>query len=155
MSKTSSPNKRLHNALTQKIYLLEERLIDKSQISYVILGSTNNCYDVAFQKTTWSYKWSCTCPDHQRRHIICKHILFCQEKVLTGQEDKWNAALNRIKLCSADYTVGKSQQRNYIREACSICLDDMNSSEVVSFCETCGKSVHSVCYNKWAQKNIL
>jgi hypothetical protein len=87
---------RKQRGLNQKLYLLEENQVGTT-INYVVLGSTNNCYDITFVKNPRSFKWTCSCPDHQRRRKICKHIYFCKDKVLGSSENKWEEAEKRIQ----------------------------------------------------------
>jgi len=72
---------RIDRAKTQRLYLIERSPVEQGSegagCSFVVLGSTGNVYRVRISKVP-----GCTCPDMQRKNVICKHILFVYLKVI-------------------------------------------------------------------------
>eukprot|EP00603_Paraphysomonas_imperforata_P011960 CAMPEP_0114458774 /NCGR_PEP_ID=MMETSP0104-20121206/4858_1 /TAXON_ID=37642 ORGANISM="Paraphysomonas imperforata, Strain PA2" /NCGR_SAMPLE_ID=MMETSP0104 /ASSEMBLY_ACC=CAM_ASM_000202 /LENGTH=230 /DNA_ID=CAMNT_0001631375 /DNA_START=1 /DNA_END=690 /DNA_ORIENTATION=- len=75
---TSDVVQRIHRAISQRLYLLDQRDTSNDVLSkrFAVLGSTGNVYEVDICQ-----KSCCTCPDYQRGHL-CKHVLFVFLKVL-------------------------------------------------------------------------
>lgn len=53
---------RKQRALTQRLFLIEAKNIEKHSITYLVSGSTGNIYDVTIKQTP-----TCSCPDHKTR----------------------------------------------------------------------------------------
>jgi hypothetical protein len=54
---------------------------------------------------------------------------------------------NKKKVCE-----GKETQQKSIDDLCPICLDDLENGDEIDFCKySCGKSVHSECFEMWAK----
>ena len=75
---------RLNRALSQRLYLIEEKDISNTEESfhflgrrYDVLGSTGNVYNVLISKFP-----SCSCPDFTGKNHVCKHLFFVMIKVL-------------------------------------------------------------------------
>jgi len=114
--------------------------------------------------------WTCSCP-HQSR--CCKHIYFIIDKKLglsslinqdgdfvnsnsTSHANLWDtvvASLKRTGISKSNTTDQKAHkvvQRPYVGDICGICLEDMTDKCQVVFCTlTCGKSIHSACFEQW------
>lgn len=150
-------DQRIYRAKTQKIYLVNRNVTDKSA-DFDIMGSTGNIYTVSLNG-----KPECTCPDHELRNRRCKHILFMLAKIF-NVEDPYQPkfSMNEIKKYITCYQenikkfnisydtknkcidVGKRD----ICDDCIICLDPIDNGEKYIYCKTsCGKCLHENCYN--------
>ncbi|KAJ3033859.1 hypothetical protein HDV00_005708, partial [Rhizophlyctis rosea] len=72
---------RIERALTQRMFLIDRKVVSGLQQEFRVLGSTGNVYTV-----TISHLLSCDCPDSQKGNL-CKHILFIFLKVLRCPPD--------------------------------------------------------------------
>lgn len=159
--------------LNQKLFLIESIDNDVMKRQYVIMGSTGNVYTVSITNTP-----SCTCPDHQQRKNICKHIYFVMLKIMrvpdgkeknnyTDEElmdmfknipattttlyvdDKTRQKYNKEK----NKVIGTSQ-KDKDEDVCPVCLDDIGNGEELDYCKySCGKNIHSECFKMWTKQN--
>ena len=74
---------RLLRAQGQRLYLVQQSNIpacaasNDASVDFTVLGSTGNVYTVTLTSVPF-----CNCPDYQRRHDSCKHLLFVLLKVI-------------------------------------------------------------------------
>ena len=154
---------RLERALVQKLYFIEEIIVDDTTRNYLIMGSTGNVYTVTISKSS-----KCTCPDYIKRKAKCKHIFFVLMKVL-----KVNPTLKKENLVNAfkkdlvidnkiilpkdkkdkyesiiNSTAPNECDRKLDNDICPICLDDIIDLKLAYYCKkSCGKNVHIECFN--------
>ena len=68
--------KRYQKIFTEPIYLIDHRVIDNSQIEFILSGSTKNIYHLILKEK----KLECDCLDAKtwcRKHkVVCKHVCF-------------------------------------------------------------------------------
>lgn len=164
---------RLHSALVQKLYFIEENTISKNKREYMIMGSTGNVYTVTIAEIS-----TCSCPDYLKRKIRCKHIYFVLARVLKVapnliETKKYNASdLTTLFLklsLEADLVIptDKKKKYNYLtnhsvkdvvsrkedNDICPICLDDIVNLKLAYYCKnSCGKNVHIECFDMWTRK---
>lgn len=75
---------RISRATKQRLYLIEKTWT-KDKVSFDVMGSTGNVYIISCDE---SEEWKCTCPDHLKRNLDCKHIYFVKIRVLKDL-DSW------------------------------------------------------------------
>jgi hypothetical protein len=166
---------RLVNAVTQKLYFIEEKSVDECSREYKIMGSTGNIYTV-----TISEALTCTCPDYKLRKVQCKHIYFVLVRVLKVKSQFINLKkMSKVdlmvlfasklnldgsivisadkkekydKAISANTTASNETDRKKNDDICPICLDDILDLKDAYYCkQSCGKNVHIECFNMWAK----
>lgn len=167
---------RLVNALVQKLYFIEEVVISDKHRDYLIMGSTGNVYTV-----TISDKYKCTCPDHVRRKVQCKHIYFVLVRVLKVNSrfltvKKYTptdlaSMFSKLSLVDNEIIIPDDKKKKYdniknkgsdddsensIRkendDVCPICLDDILDLKLAYYCKnSCGKNIHIECFNMWSR----
>jgi hypothetical protein len=155
---------RRQRGLNQRLYLLDEGVLHEDEIiQYDVMGNSGKPYDIMMAKSNMAsvehrmdHMFTCSCPDYRNRHVTCKHIYFIKERVLQGldrQADRWKLALKRISTKTKDYYQpqedNEKKRRSWVGEQCSICIEEMKDSEQVTWCKTCGNSVHEECYGYW------
>lgn len=74
---SASVSSRMDRALSQRLYLLDQKQVSETERTFSVLGSTGNVYDVSISRIS-----SCTCPDFLKGNHLCKHILFVLTKAL-------------------------------------------------------------------------
>ena len=67
---------RITRALSQRLFLINQKEITPLHRDFTVLGATGNVYVVSIK-----HKPSCICPDAAKGHL-CKHILFVMHRVL-------------------------------------------------------------------------
>ena len=156
---------RYERALNQKLYLLNIEEHDEYMV-FDVRGSTNNIYNIKLDKINYS----CSCPDHQTRNNVCKHILFIIGKI--GEETTiarnlfnfshiydeniYNVAIDSIKerLKKLKKEKRKKEKKdNNIKcskdEICCICFESLDHD---LYHETnCNNYFHNSCIDKWLQ----
>lgn len=156
---------RLQRAMHQRILMLDENVdIETVTGKYKILGSTGSTYNVHID----SDNRTCSCPDHMRRSVDCKHILFVLVQILKfrhsdedvsritkrGLKAKLLKRLNtKVGIVShpQDQDESKVAQKTLIDADCPICLEPFLPDETVLYCKTtCGNNVHQVCMLRWS-----
>jgi hypothetical protein len=166
---------RIKRALSQRLYLLKERCSDENDetvLNFEVMGASGSAYEVEYALEDDQASWSCTCPDHLQRDVLCKHIYFVMYKVLNQPYvdgdmmetvEDWLKAKQQI-LDRETHVIVKNtakekpkqetkgvRQRPYIGETCAICLDPMEAGTPVTYCQTtCGNSVHQDCFKRWS-----
>jgi hypothetical protein len=151
---------RRERARTEPLYLIKElsntnenEKNDLNSYIFDIMGSRGTNYHV---EITSDWKWTCECPDFEKRHKTCKHQYFVLEKVLSLndiEENKWELLTNRKNQENKKIYEKHKDQRNYINEDCPICYDKMTKECKVLWCKQCGNSVHFICFQIWKKKN--
>lgn len=69
-------------SMTQRIHLLKRN----DDLKFTVVGTTPHSeYELKMRSLTSSDQMTCTCPDFNRRKILCKHCYFVLIRVL-----KWN-----------------------------------------------------------------
>lgn len=166
---------RASRALSQCIYLVDHRMAGEN-ILFSVLGSSGSLYDVTFWRAS---RWTCTCPDYERRRKPCKHVQFVWFRVLGISQadgepffDGVESVLERISLthllhqdevhlhtpsapalaAPAATSATKVARRPHVGETCGICYEKMTESCKVFFCEEkCGNAIHVLCYKACVQ----
>lgn len=131
-----------------------------------VLGSTGSLYTVVVSPT----ELSCTCMDFTTRQKRCKHIYHVVGRAAQLPESEWfrepsaefasiiTDTLARRGIHAIPDQVHPSvnqtshqvhptvQQRPWVGESCGICLEPMEETEPVVYCQKqCGQSVHREC----------
>jgi len=120
---------REEEARRQRAHSERMHLVERSASEYTICGESGRCYEVVGDEESWT----CTCPDHNFRRKVCKHILFVRERVLGRRP----AA--RVQLAS-----------DYGDEKCSICLEVVPAALGTAVqCLQCGHATHAECLRTW------
>lgn len=57
------------------------------KVQWKVIGSSGKLYEI---DATNEHKWTCSCPDFQRRHQHCKHIYFIMNERLSGKVEQWS-----------------------------------------------------------------
>ncbi|KAI7848289.1 hypothetical protein BDC45DRAFT_318525 [Circinella umbellata] len=68
-------NRRLDRANSQSMFIVRQTIVNESKQVFHVMGSTKNVYEVTIAKHI-----SCDCPDFDKRHDHCKHILMILNK---------------------------------------------------------------------------
>jgi hypothetical protein len=161
---------------TQKLFLIECHDGKEYERKYDVMGTTGNVYTVSITN-----KPTCSCPDHTTRSKRCKHIYFVLIRIMKVGEDEedipkysnieLNAMFKKIPNVTDNLKVTNTYKNKYknlrdnnkkkgisikqqkLDDLCPICLDDLDNGENVEFCKfSCGKNVHSYCFNMWCTK---
>jgi len=147
----------------QKLFLIETVETGKKlEKEYVIMGSTGNVYKVVICNNP-----HCNCPDYTQRMNRCKHIYFVLIRIMNApnvdQETYSNRELTQMFKNIPEITnflkVTENVKKTYemkknkkisekdFDDLCPICLDDLLNDEEILTCKfSCGKHVHSNCY---------
>lgn len=75
-SLTAAIRVRITRALSQRLFLINQKEIAPLHREFTVLGATGNVYAVSIK-----HKPSCSCPDAAKGHL-CKHVLFVMHRVL-------------------------------------------------------------------------
>jgi hypothetical protein len=104
---------RIERAQTQSMFLVKTSEVAQTDsgpsITFIILGSTGNAYEVTFSKTP-----NCSCPDWRRGHL-CKHFLFIMLKVVGLSDDSPMVYQSSYLTCEVEGILQQlSERRAYI-----------------------------------------
>ena len=155
---------RLNKSLSEKIYLLSANQETKERWSFKVRGQSKNIYEQVLQPDFYV----CSCPDHQKKHTFCKHLLFLISRVaiqldiaskISLDNTKWSQTY--FKACSLSLTTRlksrfeeskkKLKDKSKVNEDiskvigtdCPICFEEMKENEVLSQCViTCKNYFH-------------
>ena len=162
---------RINKSLNQKLYFLEDKLINDYEKDYTIIGSTGNIYTVKIKESP-----TCSCPDYTSRKNRCKHIYFVLIKLNNLSEIESNKEIFekkeilKITNCNINenlksnlvikYNDLMNKTKNVIEkdydDSCFICLDDlMNGEDILTCKKSCGKHVHKKCFEIIKKENCL
>jgi hypothetical protein len=161
---------RIERAFVQRIYMMQMTRLTEREFNFMVMGASGMPYNIKIRQGSFI---SCSCPDHDKNHKLCKHLLFVlirvlKESRLTVQNDYFvkgifattQSTFDKCIQYSIDVSVnvdmpllsGMVQQRDTTDESCPICFEDFVKSEDLVYCKTsCGKSVHTDCFVKWAK----
>jgi len=153
--------KRKLRSLTERILLIRAELLYYMNyiegIDFTILGSSNKIYNVEIwrnlivEPNTYDICYSCSCPDHQFRGNICKHVYWVGTKFFhTMDPENWSLLdYNRI---ITKYWINENKADHTGRnEDCPICLETINYQTESTICCTyeCYNAVHAVCWGRY------
>ncbi len=176
MSQTRSSGKQ--QTINDKIKRLKKAVDDKSmkvmnfiqnndeELSYNILGSQGNFYDVKFTKPSEGQPkgyMTCTCPDHAKHHSFCKHIYLVYIKVFKLMPDM---EITSNELTEMQYILLKNNHDRFMEsqkkvnreedrlsgyrfnkdDECSICFDIFGENNIYG-CHSCKNCFHQSCIN--------
>jgi hypothetical protein len=162
--------KRLRNSRDARLRLLAWN----HSLEFVVQGTTGNEYQVKL-----SSKPTCTCPDHQDRHVTCKHIIFilcrkflmsethvcfqhCQKNAQIELDEKELKSLTALELAYQDFqTLEQTKMRPITADSnCPICFEpflvsgENKLAEKTVYCSNgCGQPVHETCFRAWQKKS--
>jgi hypothetical protein len=169
---------RRERGLNQNLFLVETKPVnDQYTREYAIMGTTGNVYNVTISETT-----KCTCPDYLTRFNTCKHIYFVLLKVMKtsgrGRQNYTKSALlkmfenipsitsrlivnqelkNFYKQATGESQMEETEgivKQQEINDICPICLEDLTDGNQIDYCKySCGKNIHTNCFNMWGIKN--
>ena len=74
---TMEIRKRIQRNKVEDIRFLTKKQITKNHYRFEVAGSTGNIYSVDITNLP-----SCSCPDHQKREDVCKHMLFVLMEII-------------------------------------------------------------------------
>ena len=116
---------RRERGLTQRLFLISTENQD-DKISYSILGSTGNVYEIDMYKNG---KTTCTCPDYMTRKNICKHQYFIMDRVLKSKYESENSndEFNAPEKIVSGFKKKKLLLEKGKLDDCSICMESMDS----------------------------
>ena len=166
---------RIRRALSQRMYL-----VNRSPDLFIVSGSTGKHYHVTIQRRPRRNVTliSCTCPDHEYRGNICKHIIFILIRVLhLPPGDRLIQILDiesdHLEHLIAEYgapdirtvdvddsstkTIFVDQNpviaiQKAIQGSCPICFEKMHDTDRIWWCQRrCGNNVHWDCWVKWCE----
>lgn len=155
-------DQRMKRGKTQKIYLVNRNVDDSSAI-FNVMGTTGNIYEVKLLGSP-----VCTCPDFEKRKQRCKHIFFMLTKIFliknpyknTFSQKEIDEYIKSYKdniskfSIKHDAKVGVDVGAKCIDDDCCICLDPILNGEPYVYCKlTCGRCIHSDCYNMVVKKS--
>jgi hypothetical protein len=170
---------RLERAFVQRIYLMRMTHPTEREFDFMVMGASGLPYNIKIRQGSFI---SCSCPDHEKNHKLCKHLLFVLIRVLKESRTNvrnsyfaqglfvttsstfekclhYSNSIDNIEVSSIDSSLngldgldGLVSQRETTDESCPICFEDFTNSEDLVYCKTsCGKSVHTDCFVKWAK----
>lgn len=155
-------DRRMQRGKTQKIYLVN-RNVDDSTATFNVMGTTGNIYEVKLSGSP-----TCSCPDFCQRRNRCKHIFFMLAKIF-AIKNPYQATFSKAEI--ENYI--KSYKDNILKfsikydvklnctdvgpkcieDDCCICLDPILNGDPYVYCKkTCGRCVHTDCYNMVIKK---
>jgi hypothetical protein len=145
------------------------RMPSETEFHFKVMGNTDNAYDVIIDRD--AVRVWCSCPDCDARGNFCKHLMFVLIRVIGIPEqevceDYFDITERCIGACR-DYFERRSnamllvaneeeEKRKPIEEDddCPICYERFvdTKNEATVWCKaSCGKSVHTVCFQKWTK----
>lgn len=153
-------NKRLVKCLSEKMCLLSA-IQKEDEWNFKVRGQTKNVYEQKLTPTTYS----CSCPDQQGKSTFCKHLLFLVVKAgkqydlgaELAQKPKTSWKKNAFTACSASWTIclkhliGTPTVFTPTDPTCSICFEDLGTSNLTECTKTCHKHFHKECINLWLE----
>lgn len=158
---------RIKRVFTQRIYLIEVNNYQKDSYLFKIMGNSDNSYEINIKKHA---DITCSCPDCKNGNL-CKHILFLLIKVfrMTShdifldyyKDDNFLLSPDTLPYCNAWYAdhMREKELKLLIKkdiddtDSCPICCElffETKDEETVWCRESCGKSVHKSCFEKWS-----
>lgn len=143
---------RVTRALSQRIYLMNKHQLDGVFV-LEIMGNSKSSYRV-----TIGDEIHCSCPDHNVRGKLCKHLLFVLirlfkfpiEYIANYQSTfiTYPETLAKAKACfEAPHLQMQSEKK--IEGDCPICLEELDTGEALLSCSQCKNHVHQLCFLKW------
>jgi len=157
---------KLKKSLSEKIYLLSAKQVNKSEWNFSLRGQSLNVYNQILR----SDFYSCSCPDHSTRNNFCKHLLFLVSRVAIQMElaasisidkNKWNNTafsacvpswINRLKCHIAKKGTVKPINEKAVGSDCSICFETITDKDILSQCiKTCKNYFHQDCIKRWLE----
>jgi hypothetical protein len=157
-------NARLVKAIKDKNIKVVNHEYDNENgtLYFDILGSSNKIYKVYIDDC-----YKCTCPDFEKRNVMCKHIMHLYIKIFRIIPDLENTSntsnkLNTlnpiqkamiIKSNNAFWSIHNTKTRTNKDDDCTICIEKLNTTNLYT-CSTCKNSFHNECiktlcnYNK-------
>ncbi len=171
---------RIERALSQRIYLLDEKAIYKhkedgkekqeiEKLKYKVMGTTDEYFVTISEE-----KQKCSCPDFSRRGKTCKHLFFIfyrefglKRDLSIEESDYWDIALKhwnkkrarekelaKLRESVKEKDLLGPKQMPFVGQDCGICLEVMCQEDEIVYCHiTCGQNTHKSCFEKWASKN--
>ena len=153
-------NKRLVKSLSEKMCLLSAVQKD-NEWNFKVRGQTNNVYE---QKLT-STEYSCSCPDQQGKSTFCKHLLFLVARVgkqydlgaELAQRPKTSWKKNAFTACSTSWAlclshlIGEPDITKPVNDTCSICFEELGSTDLIECTTTCHNHFHKECMTLWLE----
>ena len=186
MSSIQQQKARLSRALSQRLFLLSSPSVvvndefgeeDSISLSYEVLGTTDNVYNVTLCRTP-----SCTCPDFIQNKNRCKHIYFILYRHLhvpdsssllfqsTYTVQEFKSILSRHQRINGESKTSEIEDSKTLQKKptekptlqqkviledddCAICCENLQASkETLIWCKNqCGNSLHLTCFQKWAR----
>ncbi len=157
---------KLKKSLSEKIYLLSAKQVNKSEWNFSLRGQSLNVYNQILRPDFYS----CSCPDHSTRNNFCKHLLFLVSRVAIQMElaasismdkNKWNSDafnacvpswINRLKCHIAKKGTVKPINEKAVGSDCSICFETITDKDILSQCiKTCKNYFHQDCIKRWLE----
>ena len=157
---------KLKKSLSEKIYLLSAKQVNKTEWNFSLRGQSLNVYNQILRPDFFN----CSCPDHSTRNNFCKHLLFLVSRVAIQMElaasisvdkNKWNndafnacvpSWINRLKCHIAKKGTVKPINEKAVGSDCSICFDTITDKDVLSQCiKTCKNYFHQDCIKRWLE----
>jgi hypothetical protein len=152
---------RLERGISHPLFLMEER-IEEDSLHYKIKGTQGNVYDIEFM-----IEWTCSCPDFTKRGYLCKHIFFVLKKVLHYETSQLQDGINdelvleHAAIRATEHEelkskcgeqVGQVEMKPTSEYECAICCESFEDECKKVYCRsTCGKALHEMCYEMWAE----
>lgn len=153
---------RINRAKTQKIYLINRNIEDKTA-KFSVMGHSGNIYEIILSGSP-----TCSCPDFLQRKKRCKHIFFMLTKIFSINDpnkesftqNEIEQYINNYKLNIKNFNLKYDSKSNSIDvgikdldDNCCICLDIILNGDSYVYCkEYCGKCIHYDCYNMVVKK---
>jgi hypothetical protein len=150
----SEDKERRNRALQQRILLISHRKENDTKVIFEILGTTSS-YNVIYDGSMLGNADNVLLmvqlvssfmvqPESKEAKEIDQHK--------KDQEDEANGYVLGDNIHKRKRVPLKVEQRPFLGEDCAICYEPMTDSCVVVYCEkTCGKSVHSMCFERYSE----
>jgi hypothetical protein len=147
---------RIEKALSERIFLISVDG-DNESMKFKLKAQSGNVYEQCLDHETFT----CTCPDFEKRHTFCKHLLFLICRVALQMDiglklstNKKNWTSTRFQACCKawehrlKHRLSNSGSVGGIGDTCVICFEDMTETDQLTHCRTsCKNRFHQECPN--------
>lgn len=142
---------RIKRALSQRMFLLNAKR-DKDQWIFQIEGSRGVSYTVKMpiliSDSTSVTSACCTCPDYERRRLLCKHIMFISIRVL--KMHGCSSFIDKEMDSKLSYITERDVSKKQIDDTCPICFEE--SMTEYEQCSVCKNNIHTSCISIWLRQ---
>jgi len=153
---------RKQRGLSERIYLLDAKIINSKEWELSIKGSSKSIYKIKLSEN----ETKCKCMDFSIRRKVCKHLHFVLGRIINNSElsnkikvvdditNNYDNISDLLKNVLSDHVCNKEEDTRYDnKEICCICFEEFGNENINQCKMECKNIFHSECINLWLSKN--